>query len=57
MVAPKGPRARPLPSIYYVDFTLASFAKVSHQYVYIKVRRSEERKWMTAHPPTFSFIN
>jgi len=57
MVAPKGPRARPLPSIYYVVFTLASFAKVSHHYVYIKVRCSEERKGTTAHPPSFSFIN
>ena len=57
MVAPKSPRARPLPSIYYVVFTLASFAKVSHQYVYIKVRCSEERKGTMAHPPSFSFIN
>lgn len=51
MVAPKCPRGRPLPSIYYVVVSLAGFAKVSHQYVHIKVRDTEEREEGTASPP------
>ena len=57
MVSPKGPRARLLPSIYFVVFTLASFTKASHQCVYIKVRGSEETKGTTALPPSFSLID
>ena len=57
MVSPKGPRARLLPSIYFVVFTLASFTKASHQCVYIKVRGSEETKGTRALPPSFSLID